>query len=52
MKAWGEFAGEFMGRSTNFLVLTKDYEAKEGKIRVIPLWKWLLKQEKETDDFS
>lgn len=40
-----EFAGEFGAKVKELLVLTKDYEAKEGKIRCIPLWKWLLDQE-------
>ena len=40
-----EFAGEFGAKVNELLVLTRDYEAKEGKIRCIPLWKWLLDQE-------
>jgi predicted AAA+ superfamily ATPase len=31
---------------SGLLILTKDYEAKDGKITCIPLWKWLL-EEKE-----
>ncbi|MDP3565269.1 MAG: ATP-binding protein [Methanoregula sp.] len=37
-----EFAGEFAGKVNELLILTKDYEAQEGNIRCIPLWKWLL----------
>jgi predicted AAA+ superfamily ATPase len=40
-----EFAGEYKGKIHDLLVLTKDYEAKDGKIRCIPLWKWLIEQE-------
>jgi predicted AAA+ superfamily ATPase len=41
-----EFAKEFDGKVSGLLILTKDYEAKDGKITCIPLWKWLL-EEKE-----
>jgi uncharacterized protein len=41
-----EFAKEFDGKVNSLLILTKDYEAKDGKITCIPLWKWLL-EEKE-----
>ena len=41
-----EFAEEFGGKVGELLILTKDYEAKEGKIRCVPLWKWLLGAEK------
>ncbi|MGA2121497.1 MAG: ATP-binding protein [Methanoregula sp.] len=40
-----EFAGECKGKIHDLLVLTKDYEAKDGKIHCIPLWKWLLDHE-------
>jgi predicted AAA+ superfamily ATPase len=41
-----EFAKEFDGKVNGLLILTKDYEAREGEITCIPLWKWLL-QKKE-----
>ena len=37
-----EFAGEFGGKVDRLLILTKDYEAINGKIACIPLWRWLL----------
>ena len=37
-----EFAKDFEGKIKELLVLTKDYEAKDGEITCIPLWKWLL----------
>ena len=37
-----EFAKVFEGKIKELLVLTKDYEAKDGEITCIPLWKWLL----------
>jgi hypothetical protein len=40
-----EFAGEFVGKITGLLILTKDYEARDEKITCIPLWKWLLDSE-------
>ncbi|MDD1700856.1 MAG: ATP-binding protein [Methanoregula sp.] len=40
-----EFAKEFNGNINELLILTKDYEAREGKITCIPLWKWLLENE-------
>jgi len=40
-----EFAGEFGAKVKELLILTKDYEAKEGEIVCIPLWKWLLERE-------
>jgi predicted AAA+ superfamily ATPase len=40
-----EFAKEFNGKINELLILTKDYEAREGKITCIPLWKWLLENE-------
>jgi predicted AAA+ superfamily ATPase len=39
-----EFAQEFDGKVNRLLILTKDYEAQEGKITCIPLWKWLLEE--------
>jgi uncharacterized protein len=37
-----EFAEEFGAKVRELLILTKDYEARDGKIRCVPLWKWLL----------
>jgi hypothetical protein len=37
-----EFAKDFEGKIKELMVLTKDYEAKDGEITCIPLWKWLL----------
>ena len=41
-----EFAGEFGRKVDRLQILTKDYEAKNGEIACIPLWKWLLEREK------
>ena len=40
-----EFAKEFGGKASGLLILTKDYEARDGKITCVPLWKWLLENE-------
>ena len=40
-----EFAGEFGANVRRLLILTRDFEAKEGEIVCIPLWKWLLERE-------
>lgn len=40
-----EFAKEFDGKVDRLLVLTRDYEAQEGEVACIPLWKWLLERE-------
>jgi len=37
-----EFARAFPDAVRNLVILTKDYEARKGKISCIPLWKWLL----------
>ena len=37
-----EFAGEFGVKVDRLIILTKDYEAMNGKIACIPLWRWLL----------
>jgi len=37
-----EFEREFQATVQGLIVLTKDYEATEGTIACIPLWKWLL----------
>ncbi|NMB78954.1 MAG: ATP-binding protein [Methanomicrobiales archaeon] len=43
-----EFAGEFGGNVHRLIILTKDYEATEGTITCIPLWKWLLREREDT----
>ena len=40
-----EFKEKFP-KTKELLVLTKDTEKKEGKIKYIPLWKWLLEKQK------
>lgn len=37
-----EFAKTFPDAVRRLVILTKDYEARKGKITCIPLWKWLL----------
>ena len=39
-----EFVHKFGDAAKDLIILTKDYEAKEGMITCIPLWKWLLKE--------
>jgi predicted AAA+ superfamily ATPase len=39
-----EFAEEFGDRVTELLLLTRDREEVRGAIRVVPLWKWLLRE--------
>lgn len=41
-----EFVGKFGEMVERLVILTKDYEANDGNIACIPLWKWLL-EEKE-----
>lgn len=38
-----EFKKEFKQKAKELLIVTKNLEGKEGKIKLIPLWKWLLK---------
>lgn len=45
----GEFADEFGETVTELLILTKDYEGREGRISCIPLWKWLLRKKPEVN---
>ncbi len=40
-----EFKGKFP-KTKELLVITKDTEKKEGKIKYTPLWKWLLEKQK------
>jgi len=41
-KALLEFADEFSPKVKELILLTKDLEKTEGKIKIIPLWKWLI----------
>lgn len=37
-----EFKKEFKQKAKELLIVTKNLEGKKGKIKLIPLWKWLL----------
>ena len=39
-----EFAGEFGDRVKEMIILTKDTEQVTDDIKLIPLWKWLLRE--------
>ena len=39
-----EFAHTFGDAAQDLIILTKDYDSKDGVITCIPLWKWLLKE--------
>ncbi|MCD4766416.1 MAG: ATP-binding protein [Methanosarcinales archaeon] len=41
-KALLEFADEFSSKVKELILLTKDLEKTEGRIKIIPLWKWLI----------
>ncbi|MCD4798725.1 MAG: ATP-binding protein [Methanosarcinales archaeon] len=41
-KALLEFADEFSPKVKELILLTKDLEKTEGRIKIIPLWKWLI----------
>ena len=42
-KALLEFADEFSPNVKELILLTKDLEKTEGRIKIIPLWKWLMR---------
>jgi hypothetical protein len=42
-KALLEFADEFSSKVKELILLTKDLEKTEGRIKIIPLWKWLIR---------
>ena len=42
-KALLEFADEFSPKVKELILLTKDLEKTEGIIKIIPLWKWLMR---------
>ena len=42
-KALLEFADEFSPKVKELILLTKDLEKTEGRIKIIPLWKWLMR---------
>jgi predicted AAA+ superfamily ATPase len=42
-----EFAKTFPGAVRELVILTKDYEATNGDVTCIPLWKWLLMKKEE-----
>jgi hypothetical protein len=42
-KALLEFADEFSPKVKELILLTKDLEKIEGRIKIIPLWKWLMR---------
>lgn len=42
-KALLEFADEFSPKVKELILLTKDLEKTEGRIKIIPLWKWLIR---------
>ncbi|MCG7850181.1 MAG: ATP-binding protein [ANME-2 cluster archaeon] len=42
-KALLEFADEFSPKVKELILLTKDLENTEGRIKSIPLWKWLIR---------
>ena len=42
-KALLEFADEFSPKVKELILLTKDLEKTEGIIKIIPLWKWLIR---------